>query len=130
MSSLKLGKAPGLDGYTPCYYEKFAEVLAHISIIPKEGKDHCQCQSYQLISLMNMDLKVFTKIWAPRFLPLVPWVVHMDQVGFVPGREARDYTQRVLNAIHWAQEKGRSLVLLLTDAEKAFNRVGASYALT
>lgn len=59
VNSLKMGKASGLDGYTPYYSKKFAEVLAphfvnslrdpvnipkdtlmaHILVIPKEGKD-------------------------------------------------------------------------------------------
>lgn len=47
----------------------------------------------------------------------------MDQLGFVPGREGRDNTQRVLNAIHYAQFSHSPLVLFSTDTEKAFDRV-------
>lgn len=47
----------------------------------------------------------------------------MDKVGLVLGREARDNTQRVRNAIYWTQFKQRSMVLLSTAAEKAFYRI-------
>lgn len=67
-------------------------LLAHISVIPNEGKDPSQCQSYQPISLLNTDLKVFTKIFATQLSRLVPSVVHMDQVELVSGSEAQNNT--------------------------------------
>lgn len=49
--------------------------------------------------------------------------MHIDQVGFVPGREGRDNTTRVLNIIQTAWERKEKLLLLSTDANKAFDRV-------
>lgn len=44
-------------------------------------------------------------------------------MGFIPDREGRDNTQRVLSAIHFAKQYQKPLVLISTDAEKAFDRV-------
>lgn len=69
LKSLKPGKAPGPDGYTLLYYKTFSEklapqflaafnsirdgqtmpmetLMAHITVIPKEGKDPALCASY------------------------------------------------------------------------------------
>lgn len=50
----------------------------------------------------------------------LPELVHPDQIGFVPGRQAPDATRRVLNLIHHA---AHSQTLLFFDTEKAFDRV-------
>lgn len=55
-----------------------------ITIIPKEEKmPHC-VQSYRLISLLNADTKLFTKVLAGRMKTVMNDLVHADQVGFIP----------------------------------------------
>uniref|UniRef100_A0A8C5WKY5 Reverse transcriptase domain-containing protein n=1 Tax=Leptobrachium leishanense TaxID=445787 RepID=A0A8C5WKY5_9ANUR len=98
--------------------------MANIVLIPKEGKDREQCSSYRPISLLNCDVKLFAKIIATRLNPYIPSLIHLDQVGFVPHREARDNTTRTLHIIHAAPKVQGGLALLSTDAEKAFDRVG------
>lgn len=70
-----------------------------------------------------MDLKIFTKILSLRLSGRIPQLVHSDQVGFVPTREARDNTTKALNLIYATQKHKIPLLLLSTDAEKAFDRV-------
>ncbi|KAM9307750.1 interferon-induced very large GTPase 1-like [Gastrophryne carolinensis] len=79
-------------------------------------------RSYRPISLLNADLKLYAKILANRLAPVVSQVVHLDQTGFVLAREARDNVVRALNAIHKAQAYDTPMMLLSTDAEKAFDR--------
>lgn len=75
------------------------------------------------ISLLNTDLKLFIKIIAPRLQNHLPYLIHLDQVGFVPSREARDNTTKVLNLLHVANTTRTPCVFIGTDAEKAFDRV-------
>lgn len=69
----------------------------HITLIPKPGKDTSQVSNYRPISLLNVDVKLYVKILANRILPLLPNLVSLDQVGFIPDREARDNTLKVIS---------------------------------
>lgn len=53
----------------------------------------------------------------------MPRLIHLDQVGFMPTRKAKDNNVRVLNAIHLMQERGKPSLLVSSGAEKAFDRV-------
>lgn len=54
---------------------------------------------------------------------LVPKLLHSDQMGFVPTREAGYYTFKAIILIHTAHIRKIPMLLLSTDAEKAFDRV-------
>lgn len=75
------------------------------------------------ISLLNVELKLLTKIIASRIQQHLPGLIHLDQVGFVPSREARDNTAKVLNLLHAVNVTKTPCVFVGTDAEKAFARV-------
>lgn len=96
---------------------------AHIVVIPKAGKDPMDCASYHPISLLNLDAKLFMKILALRLNPLLPDLIGLEQVGFVPGREAKDNVTKALLLIHATKDWDIEGLLLSTDAEKAFDRV-------
>lgn len=142
LKDMPSGKARGPDGFPKLYYTSFPNQLsahflaafnvipqttdtlrAHIAMIPKEGKDPSVCPSYRPISLLNLDLKIFTKILAMRVLPSISDIVHLDQVGFTPIRGMRDKTSRVLSLIHYACASSSPTLLVSTDTEKAFDRI-------
>uniref|UniRef100_A0A8C5QG16 Reverse transcriptase domain-containing protein n=1 Tax=Leptobrachium leishanense TaxID=445787 RepID=A0A8C5QG16_9ANUR len=141
------GKAPGPDGLSLLYYKKLLETLipqwlsafnsltqggclhpatltATVTLLPKPGKDLDQCSDYRPISLLNQDVKLFAKVLATRLKPFIPGLVHADQTGFIPGREAKDSTVRAVNLIHGSPRLTTAPFLLLsTDCDKAFDRV-------
>ncbi|XP_044138622.1 alpha-2,8-sialyltransferase 8E-like [Bufo gargarizans] len=100
---------------------------AHITLIPKEGKDHTICSNFRPISLLNTDLKLLAKLLANRLAKILPTLIYRDQVGFVKNREGKDNTARVLNILHHVKKQAMPLVLLSTDAEKAFDRINWSF---
>lgn len=139
LARMQSGKALGPDGYSLLYYKTFGDLLtphfpttynavgegailledtlqAYFTVIPKEGKDPLLCQNYRPISLLNVDLKILTKVFSLRLIDLIPQLVHSDQVGFVPTREARENTTKAINLVN-------PVLLFSTDAEKAFDRV-------
>lgn len=95
LKQLKPGKSPGPDGLPTSYYKTFTDMLtphllktfnalltsptkhldileAHITVIPKHGKDATLVPNYRPISLINVDMKRYAKILANRILPLLP----------------------------------------------------------
>ncbi|XP_071970345.1 NACHT, LRR and PYD domains-containing protein 3-like [Engystomops pustulosus] len=102
INSLAGGKSPGPDGYTAAFYKTLLNEVspslldtfnatspsnpfppsflhAHITIIPKEGKDPQLCPSYRPISLINTDTKIYAKMIACRLAKLLENLVHPDQ---------------------------------------------------
>lgn len=150
IDSLVPGKSPGPDGFTPRFYKTFKTELmpimkqtfnavsttvpfgsqsmqAYITLVPKIDKDHTLCGNYRPISLTNLDLRIYSKIIANRLTPIIPRYIHLDQVGFVKGREARDNTLKTLTLLEYVQRGSIPSCLLAIDAEKAFERLGWSF---
>lgn len=146
VGGLALGKSPGPDGFTNIYYKKFLPelaqpfcdylnsiktssplsteaLMAHVTVLPKEGKDPQVCANYRPISLLNSDTKILSKILALRMQDHIAKIIQLDQIK---GRETRDNTIRALQILHWAQNGPERIprVLISMDAEKAFDRVG------
>lgn len=103
------GKCLGPDGFTNSYYCKFLPLLsspipkeallAHIMVLPKEGKDPAAPNSYRPISLLNTDMKILAWILANRLKTILPTVIYPDQTVFIAG-VARDNLNRALQLIH------------------------------
>lgn len=64
---------------------------------------------------------------ANRLAVITLQLVKADQVGFVKGRQAPDGTRWLYNLIHIAETCKTPTVVLMLDAEKAFNRVHWGY---
>lgn len=144
IKSLPSHKAPGPDVFPYEYYKTFLPLLlpylrklfnaflqdtpiplemqrSFISLIPKPDKDPSLCANYRPIALLNSDLKIFTKLLSNHLNMILPSLIHKDQVGFVPLRQASDNTRRVIDLVEMANREGFASLL---DAEKTFDRLG------
>lgn len=150
IKALAIGRAPGQDGYTIEFYRTFVDVLspiltklykdiietqtmpatmnnAVISVVLKQGRDHQQMGNYRPLSLLNNDYKIFAKALAGRLAEVIPSLIHLDQVGFIAGRNASQNMRRLFHVFSEAATFNNPAVAISLDAEKAFDRIEWSY---
>ena len=61
---------------------------ATITLISKPDKDNTKIEKYRTISLMNIDANLLNKILTNRIQQHIKKLIHNNQVGFIPGRQA------------------------------------------
>ena len=83
---------------------------ASIILIPKADKDITKKQNFKPISLMNIDAKILSKIWANCIHQYIKNIIHHDQVGFIPGTQGwLQYSQLIKhNTSHQQQQRQKS----------------------
>lgn len=97
-ASLKSGSAPGPGGFSSAYYKQYIDLLtpkltslfiyilegghfpeemllANMSLIPKPGKDHSLPAKFRSISVINNDLKIFSRLLANKLAAVIPTLI-------------------------------------------------------
>ncbi len=144
-------KAPGPDGFTSEFYKTFCDQIApllldvfseslkngclpptfyqaSISLILKANKEPLEPSSYRPISLLDVDNKILAKILATRLENILPYVISLDQTGFIKDRLLFFNIRRLFDIIYSpVSDPNRSEILISLDAEKAFDRVEWDY---
>lgn len=139
-------EAAGTDGFPTEFFKVFLDSLLPVLIaalmegkmppswsevvlilITNPGKDKTLCQSYRLIALLNVDMKIFTTILSRRLQKIITHYIASDQTGFIPGRSITDSIQKTLNLISHCRLRKINSLLVAIGFEKAFDLVEFAY---
>ena len=76
-----------------CFNESFAkgemspsQRQAVITLIEKQDQDRCDLKNWRLISLLNVDAKIASKVIVERMKRPLPDLIHNNQSGYIPGQ--------------------------------------------
>lgn len=137
--------SPGPDGFGPSFYKCFWDLIhpnlmsfltdfharradlncvnkSYIFLIPKKN-GACSPADFMPISLQNCSNKLASKALTTRLQPLIPFLIHVDQSGFIKGRSISEnfvYAADIIQSCH--KRKAPAIVLKL-DFRKAFDTV-------
>lgn len=143
--------APGPDGLSFLFYQKFWEIIkgdilamfedfyrgdldvyrlnfALVTLVPKVS-DACNMKQFRPISLLNCSFKMFSKLLTNRLGTVAQRLVATNQSVFIKGRyilESVVVAHEIVHSLHKSQEKG---VVLKLDYEKAYDRVSWDFLL-
>lgn len=96
---------------------------AIIVVIPKPDKDPELSRSYRPISMLNVDVKILTKVLAGRINDVILTLIHEDQTGFMPGKGMDINLRRPYTVLASTDFLNQYDAVAFLDAEKAFDSV-------
>lgn len=108
------------------FYNNKAELQrinkSHIVLIPKKV-GVTRPDQFMPISLQNCSLKIVSKALTSRLQPLIPFLVHPDQTGFIKGRSISENFIYAAELTQTCYKRRVPAVALKLDFRKAFDSI-------
>ena len=150
LKTFQKNKTPGNDGLTVEFYLAFwplvgkclveclnfahchgelstSQKQAMITLIEKKDKDNRLLKNWRPISLINVDVKIISKVMAMRLESILPFPVHHSQNAFIKGRSIFDAIRTINDILEYAKRNNRTGILVAIDFEKAFDSLNRTF---
>ncbi|XP_004306410.1 PREDICTED: uncharacterized protein LOC101315269 [Fragaria vesca subsp. vesca] len=121
LSQMKPTKAPGPDGFAPCFYQRFWSIV---------GSDVVQAVRAFLESKERLREINYTHVLANKMKPILEGIISESQSAFVPGRHILDNSIIVFEVSHylkWLYGSGDGYTAHKLDMSKAYDKVEWSF---
>ena len=99
--------------------------MSVIKLLYKKGEIFL-LYNYRAIALMNVDIKILTKVLANRLQYILPSIIHATQTA-VYGRRIDQTIHLIRDLIDLANQEDESAAFIFLDQEKAFDRVNRDF---
>ena len=103
-----------------------ARNVSVIKLIYKKTGEIYLLTNYRPISLINVDIKIITKVLAERLKLVLPQIIHSTQTA-VYGRKIDQNIHMVRDLIEMANRDDDTAAFIFLDQEKAFDRVNHEF---
>ena len=152
LTSMQNNKSPGNDGITKEFYETFWKEIkgpfqnsikkgyivgelsisqgqAIIKLIEKKERYKRFVKNWRPISLLNVDLKIISKVLAIRFKKVISSLISSNQIAYVNARFISEGGRLISDELEICDTLKIEGFLLTVDIEKAFDSVDHSFLL-
>ena len=92
-----------------------------ITLIEKKGKDRLFLENWRPISLLNVDVKIMSKVIATKIKNVLPTIVYHNQTGFINGRYIGETARSIFYLMNLTLSKNIPGLLIFIDFHKAFD---------
>ena len=150
LKQMQNNKSPGSTGFTTEFFKFFWKDLGMfivrslnygfeigelsstqkegiITCIPKGDKSRKFIKNWRPISLLNVSYKIASGCIANRIKKLLPFIIDLDQSGFLSGRFTGDNIRLIYDILSYSNKENKKGLMVLIDFEKAFDSVSWSF---
>ena len=152
LKSMENSKSPGNDGFTVEFYKFFwidlkfllydsfqdskytkklspSQRQAVIKLLTKKDKDSRFIENWRPISLLNIDTKILSKVFANRLKPTLSSIISHDQTAYVHGRFIGESVRLVSDIIEMTDLLNINGYIVTADIQKAFDSLDHNFLL-
>ena len=153
LKSMENNKSPGNDGLTKEFYIAFwteiknpflasvqaasvkgelstSQRQAAIKLTEKRDRGKRLIKNWRPISLLNIDMKLITKVLATRLKKVLPSLISPNQTGYVENRFIGESGRLISDMLEITKTLKKEGFLITIDIEKAFDSVDHNFLLT